>query len=345
MKKTKWLAFTRGNRWVIAKVKVAQRNAALKILVLSEYEQDKEEPPVSKALQLRGWLKKKKVPLKKLDLAISCPGVITRMITLPMLSAKDLDSLLTEQVSQYFTVNIEDYLVDYRIVERLEEEGQKRLKVLVTALPKSQWEPMWKMWEEVGLEPKVVDLSSDCLARLYSRLNRKTSMKNAEVPLKDLAIVDINSDGVQFLLLEHGVFFLYSDLEAELTELSKIEGETKILQDSEQTVQTVQTVQTAQAEQAQLQLSQAFGPILRTLAEFLSFFAMRHFGKNVDGVYLTGELALLPNLVKLFETELGIPTHVGFIDNWKPSFGRKVKGVEGDGIKYGSLYGLALRED
>lgn len=331
MKKTKWVAWVRGNRWVIAKVKVAQRNVSLKILALSEYEQDKEESPVSKVLQLRTWLEKGKVPLKKLELTLSCPGVITRMITLPLLSAKDLEKLLTEQVSQYFTVNIEDYLVDYRIVEPIEEEGQKRLKVLVTALPKYHWEPIWTMWQEVGLEPKVVDLASDCLARLYARLSRKNLKKNAGEHPKDLAIVDINSDGVEFLLLEHGVFFLYSDLEADLVELPLNQEETP--QDTEQ------------AEQAHLELAQTFSPVLRTLAEFLSFFAMRHFGKNVDEIYLSGELAPLPYLTELFETELGIPTHSGFIDDWKPDYGRKVTIAENDGVKYGSLYGLALRED
>ncbi|HVJ48876.1 type IV pilus biogenesis protein PilM [Desulfitobacterium sp.] len=331
MKKKKWVAFVRGNRWVIAKVKVAQRKTTLNILALSEYEQEEAESPVSKILKLRTWLKKKKVPLKKLEFTLSCPGVITRMITLPVLSDKDLEKLLTEQVAQYFTVNIEDYLVDYRIVEQIEDEGQKRLKVLVTALPKYHWEPMWTMWQEVGLEPKVVDLASDCLARLYARLSRRTLKKNSGEQPKDLAIVDINSDGVEFLLLEHGVFFLYSDLAADLAELPQYLEETP--QDPEQ------------AERVQLELAQTFSPVFRTLAEFLSFFAMRHFGKNVDEIYLTGELAPLPYLAELFETELEIPTHLGFIDEWKPSYGRKVKFSENGWVKYGSLYGLALRED
>lgn len=335
MMKKKWVAFVRGNRWVVAKIKVAQRKPALNILSLNEYVEGAESP-VSKVLQLRTWLKKKKVPLKKLEFTLSCQGVITRMITLPLLSAKDLEKLLTEQVAQYFTVNIEDYLVDYRVVEQVEEEGQKRLKVLVTALPKYHWEPMWSMWQEVGLEPKVVDLASDCLARLYGRLSRQTLKKDSGELPKDLAIVDINSDGVEFLLLEHGVFFLYSDLETDMADLPPKQEENpdlETLQDSEQ------------AERVHLELAQTFSSVLRTLAEFLSFFAMRHFGKNVDEIYLTGELAPLSYLAELFETELGIPTHLGFIDEWKPSHSSGVKLAENDWVKYGSLYGLALRED
>lgn len=331
LKKEKWIALVRGNRWVIAKVKVSQRKTALDILTLSEYEQEKPETPATQALQIKTWLKTKKVPFKKLDLVLSCPGVITRMITLPVIPAKDLDKLLTEQVAQYFTVNIEDYLVDYRIVEQIEEEGQKRQKVLLTALPKSHWEPMWSMWQEIGLEPKVVDLTADCLARLYSRLSRRTLKKEPGEQPKDLAIVDINSDGVEFLLLEHGVFFLYSDLEAPLSELSQNLEENFL--DPEQ------------AEEARQELARIFSSVLRTLAEFLSFFAMRHYGKTVDEIYLTGELANSPYLIELFEKELGLPTYSGFLKGWKPSFSREAQQAEKDGARYGSLYGLALRED
>jgi type IV pilus assembly protein PilM len=197
---------------------------------------------------------------------------------------------------------------------------------------------MWTLWKETGLEPKVVDLSSDCLARLYARLNKQTLKANSGEHPKDLAIVDINSDGVEFLLLEHGVFFVYSDFETELTEISQYE-EIATSQD------LGQAEHTDLAKQAQLQLPETFSPVLRTLAEFLSFFAMRHFGKNVDEIYLTGELAPLPYLAELFERELGISTRAGFLNDWKPSYGRKVGIPENDGIKYGSLYGLAMRED
>ncbi|MEA4900449.1 type IV pilus biogenesis protein PilM [Desulfitobacterium sp.] len=335
--KTKWVALVRGNRWVAAKVRVVRRNVSLKILALSEYDQNEEESPVSNVLQLRTWLKKEKIPLKKLQLTLSCPGVITRMITLPLLPAKDLDKLLTEQAAQYFTVNIDDYLVDYRIVEKIEEEGQKRLKVLVTALPKSQWEPLWNMWQEIGLEPKVVDLASDCLARLYSRLNSRNLKKEAGEQPKDMAIVDLNSDGVEFLLLEHGVFFLYSDMEADLTGLPD--------NPVNQVDQAQQTQQAQQAQQVQLEFAERFNPVLRTLAEFLSFFAMRHFGKNVDEIYLTGEMASLPSLPELFESELEIPTCPGFVDDWKPSYSKNVDHPDKSWVKYGSLYGLAIRED
>ena len=169
-KQKQWLAVVRGNHWVVAKV--ARRKLKLDILRLSEFRFEPElesnsesvdgqehfegNVPVQKASfqgeqrlsggkkldLLKAWLHKNRVPLKKLRLAVSCPGVITRMITLPLMSYQDLDKLLTEQVEQYFTLNILDYVVDYRVLERLVEDGELRQRVLLVALPKYQWETL-----------------------------------------------------------------------------------------------------------------------------------------------------------------------------------------------------------
>ncbi|MCO5387022.1 MAG: hypothetical protein NHB14_15965 [Desulfosporosinus sp.] len=147
------------------------------------------------------------------------------MITLPLMSTHDLDRLLTEQVDQYFTLNILDYVVDYRVLEHFKEDGEMRLRVLLAALPKYQWKKLWSEWEEIGFRPKVVDLAADGLARLYSQLTLKgkNQANTAELgtPL-DLAIVDLSAERVEFILLEQGVFFLFSDLEVSLNELDQV---------------------------------------------------------------------------------------------------------------------------
>lgn len=375
-KQKQWLAVVRGNNWVVAKV--ARRKFKLDILRLSEFraehecesedvQERREENELSqkdgfqeeKRLSggknselLKAWLHKNRVPIKKLRIAVSCPGVITRMITLPLMSVQDLDKLLTLHVDQYFTLNISDYVVDYRVLERLIEDGEMRQRVLLAALPKYHWEKLWSEWENIGFKPKVVDLAADGLARLYSQLTLKgKSKKNTaelEAPL-DLAIVELSADRVEFILLEHGVVFLYSDLEVSLDGLDQVatavKGTTQELGHGQREEADDSDLQTARLhEWAKAEIESTLENVLQSVSEFFGFFAARHFGKSIDRIYLTGDYSDLPFLQEIFESNLEVFTQVGFPDAWRPRFSRRIRTLQKNGMKYGSLYGLALRE-
>jgi len=377
-KQKQWLAVVRGNHWVVAKV--ARRKDNLDILRLSEFRVEPESEFESEDVQerhgenvlsqkegfqeekrlsggkkselLKAWLHKNRVPVKKLRLAVSCPGVITRMITLPLMSAQDLDKLLTEQVDQYFTLNIKDYVVDYRVLERLIEDGEMRQRVLLAALPKYKWETLWSEWEEIGFKPKVVDLAADGLARLYSQLTLKGKNKKntaeLETPL-DIAIVELSADRVEFILLEHGVVFLYSDLEVSLDELdhvaTAVNGTTQELEHGQREEAEDSELQTARLHAwAKTEVETTLGNVLQSLSEFFGFFAARHFGKPIDRIYLTGDYSDLPFIQEIFQTNLEVFTQVGFPNAWRPRFSRRIRTLQKNGMKYGSLYGLALRE-
>ncbi|MGC7873704.1 pilus assembly protein PilM [Desulfosporosinus sp. SYSU MS00001] len=382
-KQKQWLAVIRENNCVVAKV--AFHKLKLDILELFEYHSEiesgsskeqnegvvrevpgEERSTVGKPLEekfwqeerlqnrrtglLKNWLDNNHVPISKLRLAVSCPGVITRMVTLPLLSSHDMNRLLTEQVEQYFTLNIADYVVDYRLLERFSEEGELRQRVLLAAIPRYQWEKLWTEWEEIGLRPKVVDLAADGLARLYSKLTSKEvhKAKVEEETSLDLAIVDLNPERAEFVLLEHGMFFLYSDIEVASDNLKNLRtalsraSEGLGTGESEATNFDLQTVKQHACTKGEIELT--LGNVLQSLAEFFSFFAARHFGKSIDRIYITGEYSDIPFLEEIFQSNLEIPTQAGFPNGWQPRFSRKAKTFQKSSMKYGSLYGLAMRE-
>jgi len=386
-KQKQWLAVVRGNHWVVAKV--ARRKLKLDILRLSEFrfeslselnsepepafnsetadsqeqhrenlliqkegsQEEKTSKVRNKANLLKAWLQKNKVPIQKLRLAVSCPGVITRMITLPLMAYQDLNKLLTDQVEQYFTLNVSDYVVDYRVLDRFVEDGEIRQRVLLAALPKYHWERVWSEWEEIGFRPKVVDLAADGLARLYSQLTLQDKIQKntaeAETPL-DLAIVELSAERVEFILLAQGKFFLYSDLEVSLRDLDQVT--TTIRSTKQGGLEQPEEAETLDLQTAKLhawaksEVEMTLGNVLQSLSEFFSFFAARHFGKSIDRIYLTGDYSDLPFLQDIFQANLEVYTQVGFPNAWRPRFSRKITTLQKNGMKYGSLYGLAMRE-
>ena len=288
LRSKKWLAVVRDEHWTLAKVLFRKRK--LKILRMSELDlADPFTTAEARSLRLKEWLRRERVPLKKLKTAVSYLGVITRIIVLPKLPAKDLQKLLTEHADQYFTLNIEDYVVDYRVLEHFTEEEQEKQRVLLAALPKSRWLRFYETCREAGFQPRVVDLASDSSIRLYAGLEKTGS---------DWAVIDLGPGHVEFILLEQGKFFLYSDLELDLGSLSGPE------------LFGVELPGVESGPEA------ALSPVLQTMGEFLNFFAARHFGKSVDRIFITGRYSDLPSLQEYFADNLGIETQIGFPSGW-----------------------------
>lgn len=249
-----WLAVIKGYNWTVSKVKANRKNN-IKLLKVAEFngeqyikkipssETDKadKELTISEKLaeeiedkvieeeyiaELKKWLVRERIPLKKLKIALSCLGVITRIVTIPKMPKKEIENVFTRHIDQYFTLNIEDYIIDYRIVDSFKEKGQERLNVLLAALPKDKLEKSLHTWAQLGFKPEVIDLTSDCLTRIYSSLLEKREIPedSPDTPALpgDVAIVDLNSDRVEFVLLQNSTFFLYSDMEAELRNLEEM---------------------------------------------------------------------------------------------------------------------------
>lgn len=371
-RKKNWVALIQDSSWVVAKV--SRRKRMLKVHKFFEYKNEgrllaEDNAPMPESAgqddtsreegeQLKQRLKKDRIPLKKLKVALSCPGVITRIITLPLLSTKELDKLLTEQVDQYFTMNIEDYLIDYRIMDQFVEDGQKRQRILLAAIPKYQWEKFRKECEDLGFTPKVVDLAADSLARLYSQVG-SPSKSDPQSLVPDLAIVDLGRERIEIVLLEHGVFFLYSDLEVNLKGLEDYAEALKsvrshtIIDESKENSEDVDAINNEirlnsselTERGVQSEMEGLLNPVLHALTDFFHFFSSRHYGKSVDKIFLTGYYSNIPLLSDIFKQVLELETQVGFPRGWHPQLNRKSKELQENWMKYGSLYGLALRED
>lgn len=388
--KGKWLALVRDEHWYI--MKVARSKNYMKIMRVADIDlsQTKVEDGVSLDPQLTGervepekekslvleesarrlqhWLKKEKMRNKELSITFTCEGVITRIIVLPHLSRKDLNKLLTEQVDQYFSMNIEDYLVDFRILENFIEDGQPRIRVLLAAIPKEQWENFWTICQGAQLRPQVVELAADSIARVYiwSALSSKQGQKYLK--RGDLGIKSKQSMLTQLSkVLEDK---LPASLQTKLT-LPK----NRIVQKKPNTQETIEDMVIVSLNKGRTEIvllengisflysdfklsrsntldpnaeilwENVLVPLFQVLIEFNNFFASRHFGKIIDSFYLTGELADIPGITEMFEDNVGVSAKIGFPKFWRPKFTGQAKNLQANWMKYADLYGLALRED
>lgn len=231
--KKHWLAIF-GEKEIIA-AKVAEANTGdMKILFLAKYKEPGgnnityRESENSHCDAVKNWFRYQQIPLKKLKIAVSCKGLVMTVIALPQMADNDLKRMMAGDMDRFFEPNGNNYVIDYRILKKYEENGIPMMKVLLAAFPRDRMMDILTFCSKLGLEHVEVDLTADCLARIYAYLLKKgndpvctdliTEEENHKLKQSpiDIAVVALNPGLVEFVLLEKSDFFLYSDMGLDL---------------------------------------------------------------------------------------------------------------------------------
>jgi type IV pilus assembly protein PilM len=147
---------------------------------------------------LASYLKERKFSGKAVKVIIAQDGIITRQIQCPKLSRRDLDKFISNNIGEYFTLNIDDYEYDYTIVA--EEKGEvEKFSLLIVLLPKSKLTAIKEFIKGYNLDIDKITIYPVCIENTFYWEREKS-----------IAVFDIGEDRTNITILEKGSIFLYS---------------------------------------------------------------------------------------------------------------------------------------
>ena len=232
---------------------------------------------------IRTALKDAKISIKKYNLSISDRSIITRVIKLPKMEFNDLKSFMKLSIHQYFPIKIEEYCLDYKIQGINENDEKGYYNLLLVAIPKSIIDYYTQIFLKCGLKPKLINIYSDVVSNLF--------LKFAD---KDIAIVDINYNYTEFIMLEGKSIFINSIINYALPKTQMDINEETYLQVLDMDL-----------------LGEEFLTISESLKNYINFFSSRHHGKNIEEIYFIGEGAMMKEVINFLEESLGIKIRTG----------------------------------
>ena len=81
-------------------------------------------------------LKENKVSTKKVLFVLNSARIATREVEIPAVKDKQIKEMITMNASDYFPVDLEQYQIVHEVLDRIEVDGDKKIKVSVIAVPK-----------------------------------------------------------------------------------------------------------------------------------------------------------------------------------------------------------------
>ncbi|KJR96141.1 MAG: hypothetical protein VR68_15605 [Peptococcaceae bacterium BRH_c4a] len=163
---------------------------------------------VANAARLKEFLRENGMKAARVVAGLGQSGVITRIVRVPNMAPKDLESMMKLNISDHLPVSPEEYAFDYKVLDLVEEEGgAQSLELMVAAVSRAQSEQCASLLEEAGLKPMVFDILPSMLQRLV-----------AHMPFRDTLVVDGGLDGTRLAIFKGKTLFMYTDVPFSLGE-------------------------------------------------------------------------------------------------------------------------------
>lgn len=103
--------------------------------------------------------------VKNVSFVLRGSDIITRYIEVPILKNDALIEAVNFEFKQ-FIPDIDDYYMNYEIVEKINTKEKKAYKILLVAATKEKINPIIEIAEEIGKELEVIDILSNSIARV-----------------------------------------------------------------------------------------------------------------------------------------------------------------------------------
>ena len=123
-------------------------------------------------------------------LGVGNQRVVVREVTLPWLAPKEMRESLPYQVQEFVPIPVEDAVLDYQIVEELQQDGKHMARMLLVAAQKVMIQQIVRAAEAAKLKPVGLDLIPFAIMRSVGSLDGGA----LDEDVGDEVVIDIGAD-------------------------------------------------------------------------------------------------------------------------------------------------------
>lgn len=249
---------------------------------------------------LKVLFKEQKIPTGNVRVSLAESMVVTKVVTMPVLSDAELASAIQWQVEQHIPIPLEQMDYEYTVLRRSEPKDKvQNMDVLIIGAQKQYISDLADLFLEAGLD--VSQMETDTLAqlRILSLLLQ---------PQENAAHLHLGASSSTFSLIWHGYLNFAQAIPSGGVLFSRA-IERGVGLDAARSEEYKRTFG-LQAQQLEGRVRAALLPILDALgAEIqkgLHYFSTQHPGEQISRVYVSGGSLYLPELLPYFSQSLSV---------------------------------------
>lgn len=137
------------------------------------------------------------------------------------ISEKEFRMLITNELEQYLPINMEDYDIQYKEIEKFEADGQPKIKVLVVVCPKAIVKTFLKIAEDIGekKKPYALDISNNAITKAYNHISK---INGVNIDKKEATMfIDMGATSFNISILNNGVLEFMRSIQGSGSEIDR----------------------------------------------------------------------------------------------------------------------------
>lgn len=266
---------------------------------------------------IKGSLKKGRIKGKDLVLSITGTGIITREVQLPKSTDEELEKILEFDAQQYFPVELENYVLDFKVLEEIDNEEGVLYKVLLVAVPVNQVDEYMKVHKRLKKEIVAIDIPANNICKLlFSRSLMDKDSDNSGLP-DEFAVLDLGARTTGVYIFSSGKIKFSrillngsTDIDGMIASQMNVDFEKaeeikimvgKLISDDE--------IINPNSDEAQISniIKPAINNIMSDINRFIEFYNSRSTGNRLEKIYLCGGGSKLKGLDSYFKNYFNMP--------------------------------------
>lgn len=250
---------------------------------------------------IRGQLNSNGITNKNAIFVLSSTKIVSREVMIPAVADNKIPGIINANASEYFPVNIEDYVVAFTVLESVVgEDGAKNKRVLVVAAPQQMVRTYYETASAAGLNVESIDyIGNAMLQMIKTQTSANATTMVVQIGSESTVLNIVRGDT---LLLQRTVPYGINAVVAEVMESKEVDAVTALTMLQNERMITVDFDDDA--------VTGSFRYLINNIGRVMDYYATRNPDKPIDEVYLTGDGALIRGVDGLFKIQLNVSTKV-----------------------------------
>lgn len=265
------------------------------------YEDGNIRNPEKIASAIREQLEGNGISNKNAIFVLTSTKIVNREVLIPEVKENKIKGIVAANASEYFPVNIEDYVVSHSILEHVvNEDKTKQIKLMVVAAPASMVKGYYELGSMLGLTIQSIDYVGNAMLQLI-KTQTSATMTTMVIQLGSESTI-LNIVKGDALLLQRTVPYGTNAAVTEVMDEKGVDATTAMSLLQNERMITVDFDDNA--------ATGAFRYLINNIGRVIDYYVTKNPDKPIDDVYLTGDGALIRGIDGLFKIQLNIQTKI-----------------------------------
>jgi len=150
---------------------------------------------------IKTLIKEQNMKAKNAKIIMSGTNIITRIYLIDKVEGESDDFTVKNSMPQFLPVDVDNYRIDYKVLQTIREKNVEKYKVFVTAVPRNILQSYVDVLQGMDLKPLAVDIPANSTAKFFNReiytkdMDEYYSKKRYnKIPTDTFAVLDFGSE-------------------------------------------------------------------------------------------------------------------------------------------------------